>query len=152
MPNQITRWKSQLLEVAVDVFGGEAKTDPAAATVDLKTLHAKIGVLTLKDDFRRGAHQGGTAERKAMIDPEHHLPIKRQAEVLGISRSAVYYKPRPVSAEDLWLMRWIETVNDARTSIGRYLAFYNFVRPHSSLKANTPDQVYFNRMSEPMAA
>jgi putative transposase len=84
MPNQITRWKSQLLEVAVDVFGGEAKTDPAAATVDLKTLHAKIGVLTLKDDFRRGAHQGGTAERKAMIDPEHHLPIKRQAEVLGI--------------------------------------------------------------------
>ena len=40
-----------------------------------------------------------------MIDPGHDLPIKQQAEVLGISRSTVYYEPRPVSAEDLWLMR-----------------------------------------------
>jgi transposase len=49
--NQITQWKSQLLEGAVDVFGGEAKADPAAVAVDLKTLHAKIGALTLENDF-----------------------------------------------------------------------------------------------------
>jgi len=36
-----------------------------------------------------------------MIDPEHDLPSKRQAEVLGISCSSVYYQARPVSAEDL---------------------------------------------------
>src|ERR1035438_5779441 len=53
--NQITQWKSQLLEGAVDVFGGEAKTEPAAAAVDLKTLHAKIGALTLENDFLEGA-------------------------------------------------------------------------------------------------
>ena len=29
-----------------------------------------------------------------MIDPEHDLPIKQQAEVLDISRSTVYYEPR----------------------------------------------------------
>jgi len=28
-----------------------------------------------------------------MIDPEHDLPIKQQAEVLGISHSSVYYQP-----------------------------------------------------------
>jgi hypothetical protein len=39
-----------------------------------------------------------------MIDPEHDLSIKRQAEVLEISRSTVYYEPRPTSPEDLWLM------------------------------------------------
>jgi len=39
-----------------------------------------------------------------MIDPEHDLPIKQQAEVLGITRSTVYYEPRPISEEDLWLM------------------------------------------------
>jgi transposase len=49
--NQITQWKSQLLDGAVDVFGGEAKADPAAVAVDLKTLHAKIGALTLENDF-----------------------------------------------------------------------------------------------------
>jgi transposase len=53
--NQITQWKSQLLEGAVGVFGGGAKTEPAAAAVDLKTLHAKIGALTLENDLLEGA-------------------------------------------------------------------------------------------------
>jgi putative transposase len=46
-----------------------------------------------------------------MIDPEHDLPIKQQAEVLGISRSSVYYQARPLSAEDLWLMRQIDELH-----------------------------------------
>ena len=53
--NQITQWKSQLLEGAAGVFGGEAKMEPAEAAVDLKTLHAKIGQLTLENDFLEGA-------------------------------------------------------------------------------------------------
>ena len=43
-----------------------------------------------------------------MIDPEHDLPIQKQAEVLQISRSTVYYQPRPVSQAGLWLMRPID--------------------------------------------
>ena len=46
-----------------------------------------------------------------MIDREHDLPIQKQAEVLGISRSTVYYEPRPASAEDLWLMRQIDELH-----------------------------------------
>jgi len=46
-----------------------------------------------------------------MIDPEHDLPITQQAEALGISRSTVYYQSRPVSAEDLWLMRQIDELH-----------------------------------------
>ena len=53
--NQITQWKSQLLDGAAGVFGGEAKTEPATAAVDVKTLHAKIGELTLENDFLEGA-------------------------------------------------------------------------------------------------
>jgi transposase len=53
--NQITQWKGQLLEGAAGVFGGEAKAEPPAAAVDLKTLHAKIGALTLENDFLEGA-------------------------------------------------------------------------------------------------
>jgi transposase len=52
--NQITQWKSQLLEGAVGVFGGETKAEAATATVDVKTLHAKIGELTLENDFLVG--------------------------------------------------------------------------------------------------
>ena len=46
-----------------------------------------------------------------MIDPEDELPISRQTEILQISRSSVYYKPRPVSEADLWLMRCIDELH-----------------------------------------
>jgi putative transposase len=45
-----------------------------------------------------------------------------------------------------------ESVQEARTKIGGYIEFYNTSRPHSSLKALTPDQVYFNRLPETLAA
>ena len=53
--NQITQWKGQLLEGAAGVFGGETKADQVTTTVDLKSLHAKIGQLTLENDFLEGA-------------------------------------------------------------------------------------------------
>ena len=52
--NQITQWKSQLLEGAAGVFG-EAKPTTAEASLDVKTLHPKIGQLTLENDFLEGA-------------------------------------------------------------------------------------------------
>lgn len=51
-PTQIPEWKQQLLARAADVFGG---AHPPAETPDLKTLHAKIGQLTLENDFLEGA-------------------------------------------------------------------------------------------------
>jgi transposase len=53
-PNQITDWKGRLLEGAAGVFGSEA-VRAAGPTVDVKTLHAKIGELTLENDFLEGA-------------------------------------------------------------------------------------------------
>jgi len=51
--NQITTWKAQLLDGAAGVFGSEPRAAPTA--VDVKTLHAKIGELTLANDFLEGA-------------------------------------------------------------------------------------------------
>jgi len=46
-----------------------------------------------------------------MIDPEHALSISLQVEELEISRSTVYYRPRPVSDADLFLMRRIDELH-----------------------------------------
>jgi transposase len=54
-PNQITSWKAQLLEGAAGVFGSGSSGIEAAPAVDLKVLHAKIGELTLENDFLAGA-------------------------------------------------------------------------------------------------
>jgi transposase len=53
--NQITTWKAQLTESAAGVFGsGPAGSEPAPSA-DLTRLHAKIGELTLENDFLSGA-------------------------------------------------------------------------------------------------
>jgi transposase-like protein len=54
-PNQITQWKGQLLEGAAGVFGPGGSTPTATQAVDVKSLHAKIGELTLENDFLEGA-------------------------------------------------------------------------------------------------
>ena len=46
-----------------------------------------------------------------MIDRAHDLPITRQAEALNISRSSVYYLPRPVSEADLAIMRRLDRLH-----------------------------------------
>jgi len=51
-PNQITNWKRQLTEQASTVFDGGVTSEQK---VDLKPLHAKIGELTLENDFLESA-------------------------------------------------------------------------------------------------
>ncbi|WP_374728541.1 MULTISPECIES: IS3 family transposase [Caballeronia] len=110
-PNQITDWKKQLQERVADVFDA-GNSAPAAPPVDVKVLHAKIGQLTLENDFLgKRAQQGGTAERKAMIDRDHALPVTQQARLVGISRSSAYYQSRGVSEADLKLMRRIDELH-----------------------------------------
>ena len=54
---------------------------------------------------------------------------------------------RSIKYEEMYL-RAYDSVAEARTSIGRYLAFYNGRRPHSSLDRRTPDQAYFTPLPQ----
>ena len=58
---------------------------------------------------------------------------------------------RSVKYEEVYL-RAYESVTEARASLGRYLAFYNERRPHSSLDGRTPDEAYFGKQDTVMAA
>lgn len=63
-PNQITAWKRQLLEAAPAIFGEGDRAKDAGPTVG--ELHAKIGELTMENDFLAGAlgrMDGGSAKR-----------------------------------------------------------------------------------------
>lgn len=46
-----------------------------------------------------------------MIDPDHKLSISRQAKLLKISHSAIYYRPRQISDMDLMLMRRLDELH-----------------------------------------
>ena len=71
-PNQITQWKTQLLDRAAQLFG--AGTGQAEKPVDMKVLHAKIGELALENDFLQVQLLGKEAvpdeQRKEEAEPE----------------------------------------------------------------------------------
>lgn len=54
-PNQVTQWKSQLLDRAAEVFAAGSERGAGAEPVPLKELHAKIGQQALEIDFLAGA-------------------------------------------------------------------------------------------------
>lgn len=58
---------------------------------------------------------------------------------------------RSVKYEEVYLKAY-DSVSDARTSLARYLDFYNRRRPHSALGRQTPDEAYFGATAMAMAA
>ena len=52
-PNQVTAWRSELLEKAAAIFGGDAQAHEGKERI--RELHAKIGELTVERDFLDGA-------------------------------------------------------------------------------------------------
>ena len=65
-----------------------------------------------------------------MIDRSHALPVARQAEALGISRSTVYYGPRPVGDGDLELMRRIDELHLEHPFAGSWTVPMKFLEFH----------------------
>ena len=82
-------------------------------------------------------------------------PCKRSRQSDWISRSRFFKSTerlwRSVKYEEVYLKAY-DNVSEARSSIGRYLDFYNARRPHSSLDGATPDQAYFYELPFRLAA
>ena len=62
-PNQITQWKTQLLDRAAQLFG--AGTGQAEKPVDMKVLHAKIGELALENNPGSAVQTNETTSSRA---------------------------------------------------------------------------------------
>jgi putative transposase len=79
--------------------------------------------------------------------------IKISMDGKGAWRDNVFVERlwRTIKYEEVYLHAYA-SVPEARASIGRYIAFYNGRRPHSSLDGKTPDQAYFNPLTPVLVA
>jgi putative transposase len=94
--------------------------------------------------------QGSQFTSIAFTSVLHREKIAISMDGRGAWRDNVFVERlwRSVKYEEVYL-RAYDSVSDARSSLGRYLTFYNTRRPHSSLDRKTPDQAYF---SQPLLA
>jgi putative transposase len=93
--------------------------------------------------FTSATFTGLLLENKIAISMDGHGAWRDNVFVERLWRSVKY--------EEVYL-RAYDSVGEARTSLGRYLVFYNALRPHSSLDARTPDHAYINHRPLPAAA
>ncbi|MGJ0485188.1 MAG: IS3 family transposase [Methylomicrobium sp.] len=113
-PNQITQWKQQVVDNVCQLF---AKDSPGRANEEnrIKELHAKIGQLTVENDFlSKSARSLDRAQRKEKIDPHAELSVTKQCNLLALNRSSVYYRPVEVPNDDLRLMKAIDEIHLAQ--------------------------------------
>ncbi|MGO8855478.1 MAG: IS3 family transposase [Steroidobacteraceae bacterium] len=107
---QVTAWKTELLENAAGIFGGDVLATDGKERI--RELQAKIGELTMENFFfRRRAREIPRPERKAMIERDGEVSVKRQAELLDLSRSSIYYVARDLPERDLKLMRILDELH-----------------------------------------
>ncbi|WP_407503111.1 IS3-like element ISAba14 family transposase [Acinetobacter baumannii] len=108
--NQIIDWKNQLISASSQAFDqSKAPTEPP---IDLKKLHAKIGEQALEIGFfRRCVEEIGPLQPQKLIDDSLQISVSKQAKLLKVSRGCYYYRPKPVSASDLKLMRCIDELH-----------------------------------------
>jgi putative transposase len=92
-----------------------------------------------------------TSEAFTGVLIKHDIKISMDGK--GAWRDNVFVERlwKSVKYEEVYL-RAYDSVGEARASLGRYLEFYNSLRPHSSLDRKTPDEAYFNPTAIAMAA
>ncbi len=83
----------------------------------------------------------------ALIRDEHGIALSMDGK--GAWRDNVFVERfwKSLKYEEVYLHAY-ESVPEAKAGIGKYIAFYNGLRPHSSLDGRTPDTVYFSSAAD----
>ncbi len=110
-PTQLKNWHAIALEGLPSLFEKQDSTAELKATYEQQQteLYAEIGKLTTQVTWRKKVSTLSREERMVQIEREEsELPLSLQADLLGISRSSLYYQPRPPSQEELSIKHRID--------------------------------------------
>ena len=110
-PTLIHGWKKHLLGGAEGLFAGTARSraDSAESEARQAELFEQIGRLKRELEWVKKKLPPSAEAKRPLVEPgEAGLSLRRQCELLGLSRASLYYRPAGVSAEDLRLMRLID--------------------------------------------
>ena len=104
-PTQIGTWKRAAIENMATAFTRRGAAPEQVSAADVDKLHSKIGRLGF---FSRSLASVTRDARQKMVIRDHKLSMRKQCELLQLSRSRLYYQPVGESAENLCFMEIID--------------------------------------------
>ena len=143
------------LAAVVDVFSRRFLSHRISITLEtgfcVETLEEALELHGKPEIFN--TDQGSQFTSSDFIEVLDGREISISMDGKGAWRDNVFVERlwRSVKYEEVYLKAY-QSVSEARASIGRYLQFYNTLRPHSALDRRTPDEAYFGSRDIAMAA
>ncbi|MEM6699848.1 MAG: IS3 family transposase [Bacteroidota bacterium] len=111
-PNQVSQWKKQALSGLEDLFRDHrlVEQDRVDQEALISRLYEQVGKLQVELDWlkKKLASCNRASLRSLVGKEESGISIKRQCELLGLSRSSYYYEPIGESEENLLYMRLMD--------------------------------------------
>jgi len=104
-PSQIQTWKRTLLERAAELFAGPSPARREEA--EQAELYEQIGRLKMELEWVKKKLPSSTEAKRALIERDDVLSVRRQCELLGLARSSFYCAPMPEPEDELCLKRLI---------------------------------------------
>ena len=130
-PKNIHNWKATFLsnaEIAMEPSKCISEYKEAAKELNKQVAEyaKKVGELTMEKEFLEGKLKSLVlSDRKLMIDAKHALPISKQAELLSVARSTIYYKP----VENTYKKSVLEKLKKIHNEI----PCYGYIKAHRQL-------------------
>lgn len=108
-PVQISAWKKQAIESMPETFR-RGKLQKQKSEDELTApLYEEIGRLKIELDWLKKSVPSSVRCKRMLLEPHHHaLSIVRQCQLIGLTRSQYYYRPREESPENLAYLRIID--------------------------------------------
>jgi putative transposase len=108
-PSQIHKWKKHVIDELPNMFTDNGKNIQQDNEKIQSELYEQIGKLKVELDWMKKKLVLPTDQKRGLVELSHpEIPIYRQCELLGLSRSSFYYKPRGVSEYNHLLMGMID--------------------------------------------
>lgn len=123
-PNMLSKWKREAERNLSVLFGNDSakkRKEQKEHDAQLQELYAQTGRLTTQVEWLKKnlACESPASLRRTFVNAEEPgLSITEQAELLGISRTPLYYKPVPPSADDIRIKQYIDKVYTAHPEFG----------------------------------
>jgi putative transposase len=106
---QIAKWRKTAMDQLPELFVDGRKHQHNHAEAENTALYEEIGRLKVELDWLKKKLACSTEDRRPLVDRDHReISVRRQCELLSVSRASLYYQPRGESEENQPLMQLID--------------------------------------------